>query len=93
MADALFNLSSLDGSNGFTINGINATDSLGNSVSNAGDINGDSIDDLVIGAASAGQSYVVFGSSNGFSTNLDLSSLDGSNGFTLNGSAANFSGG
>ncbi|NES25069.1 MAG: hypothetical protein F6K41_40715, partial [Symploca sp. SIO3E6] len=61
----------------------------------AGDINGDGIDDLIIGApnadpngnSDAGQSYVVFGSSNGFSSSLDLSNLDGSNGFILNGIA------
>jgi hypothetical protein len=92
MADLLFNLSSLDGSNGFNINGINANDSNGTSVSNAGDINNDGIDDLIIGAPGAGQSYVVFGSTNGFNTNLDLSSLDGSNGFTINGNASDSSG-
>ncbi|MHC5595274.1 MAG: integrin alpha, partial [Nostoc sp.] len=74
MADPLSNLSSLDGSNGFTING-NSSDSSGTSVSNAGDINKDGIDDLIIGAPGSGKSYVVFGSSNGFSTSLDLSSL------------------
>jgi FG-GAP repeat len=92
MADPLFNLSNLNGSNGFTINGINASDSSGTSVSNAGDINGDGIDDLIIGAPGAGQSYVVFGSTNGFNANLDLSSLNGSNGFAINGSATNSSG-
>ncbi|NEQ65398.1 MAG: hypothetical protein F6K21_07855, partial [Symploca sp. SIO2D2] len=90
-----FELSSLNGSNGFTIKGINAYDRLGSSVSSAGDINGDGIDDLVIGARGAdpngnkntGQSYVVFGSSNGFSASFDLSSLNGSNGFAINGFA------
>ncbi|NES23584.1 MAG: hypothetical protein F6K41_32865, partial [Symploca sp. SIO3E6] len=90
-----FELSSLDGSNGFILSGINAFDYLGNSVSSAGDINGDGIDDLIIGASGAdpngnsgaGQSYVFFGSSNGFSANFDLSSLDGTNGFILNGIA------
>jgi VCBS repeat-containing protein len=96
MADSLFNLSTLNGSNGFAINGINSGDSSGTSVSNAGDINGDNIDDLIIGApfavSGAGQSYVVFGNTNGFNANLDLSSLDGSNGFAINGSATNSSG-
>nr|WP_308796855.1 Ig-like domain-containing protein [Tolypothrix sp. FACHB-123] len=86
------NLSSLDGNNGFAINGINSGDLSGWSVSSAGDINGDGIDDLIIGARSAdpngsysGQSYVVFGSSSGFSSSLNLSSLDGNNGFAING--------
>jgi hypothetical protein len=91
MADPLFNLSSLNGKNGFAING-SASDSSGNSVSNAGDINHDGIDDLIIGAPGTGKSYVVFGSTNAFSTNLDLSSLDGKNGFAINGSASDSSG-
>jgi|GEM_PF-610308 len=95
IANSIFNLSDLNGNNGFILNGINAGDYSGRSLSSAGDINGDSIDDLIIGAvfadpngnSSAGQSYVVFGRSNGFSTNFDLSSLDGNNGFILNGIA------
>ncbi|MCC5641240.1 tandem-95 repeat protein, partial [Nostoc sp. CHAB 5844] len=90
---ANLNLSSLDGSNGFVINGIDVEDVSGRSVSSAGDINGDSIDDIIIGApfadpngmSNAGSSYVVFGSSNGFGASLNLSSLDGSNGFVING--------
>ena len=64
-----FELSSLDGSNGFVLNGVDASDISGNSVSNVGDVNGDGIDDLIIGALSAdpngnsyaGESYIVFG--------------------------------
>jgi len=89
-------LSTLDGSNGFAINGIAVFDSSGHSVSSAGDVNGDGIDDLIIGARyadpngirEAGQSYVVFGSNSGFGAGLDLSTLDGSNGFAINGIAA-----
>jgi hypothetical protein len=94
--DASFNLSTLNGSNGFAINGIAEGDQSGFSVSSAGDVNGDGIDDLIIGAlsadgngiSSAGQSYVVFGSNSGFDAGLDLSELNGSNGFAINGIGA-----
>ncbi|MCC5625038.1 hypothetical protein [Nostoc sp. CHAB 5715] len=95
MVISSFNLSNLDGTNGFTINGIAAGDGSGYSVSSAGDVNNDGFDDLIIGARLAdpngtdsGQSYVVFGSSNGFSSTLNLSNLNGTNGFTINGIAA-----
>ena len=42
-----FNLSDLDGSNGFVINGIGGNDFSGYSVSGAGDINGDGVDDVI----------------------------------------------
>ena len=95
-------LATLDGSNGFVINGIKEDDWSGESVSGAGDINGDGIDDLIIGApraspngnASAGESYVVFGDSEGFAPSLDLATLDGSNGFVINGiDSGDYSGG
>jgi len=88
-------LATLTGSNGFTINGIGEGDELGASVSGAGDINGDGLDDVIIGALranpdglqDAGQSYVVFGSNNGFPSSLNVSDLDGNNGFTIDGIA------
>ncbi|MCC5665152.1 integrin alpha [Nostoc sp. CHAB 5784] len=105
MANSLFNflnLSDLNGTNGFFINGIAEGDFSGNSVSNAGDINNDGIDDLIIGApgadpngnSGAGQSYVVFGGTNlGSGGSLNLSDLNGTNGFIINGIAAyNYSG-
>lgn len=96
-----FNLSSLNGLNGFSLTGVAADDRSGRSVSSAGDVNSDGIDDLIIGAYNAdsndndnaGTSYVVFGSYNLFPDTINLSSLDGLNGFRLNGvSASDFSG-
>lgn len=91
-----FDLNNLNGSNGFTINGINAGDNLGFSVSDGGDINGDGVADFIIGARDvaangnpfAGAAYVVFGNRNGFGNNLNLSTLNGSNGFVINGVAS-----
>ena len=89
---AIFDLADLDGKNGFVLNGIDAGDRSGASVSTAGDVNGDGIDDLMIGAVEAdpngtdsGETYVVFGNSSGFPASFDLSDLDGKNGFVLNG--------
>lgn len=52
--DAVVPLSSLNGSNGFRLGGVNDRDQFGIAVSNAGDINGDGIDDLIVGAYRAG---------------------------------------
>ena len=89
------NLGSLNGSNGFRITGITSADDTGASVRNAGDINDDGFGDLIIGAPGAspngfrsGASYVVFGKSGSFAADLNLATLDGNNGFKLNGVAA-----
>ncbi|MEO1093225.1 MAG: integrin alpha, partial [Pseudomonadota bacterium] len=66
-------LASLDGANGFRLDGVDAFDGSGNPVSGAGDVNGDGIDDLIVGARGgdppgrfdAGESYVVFGRRSG----------------------------
>ncbi|MFM7275637.1 MAG: hypothetical protein ACKO4A_17650, partial [Gammaproteobacteria bacterium] len=86
-------LSTLNGTNGFRIDGIDADDRSGYSVASAGDINGDGFDDLIIGAfyadpggdSSAGESYLVFGKAGGFAASIDLSTLDGTNGFRIDG--------
>jgi len=86
---ANFNLAALDGGDGFRIVGIDEFDFSGSSVAGAGDVNGDGIDDLIIGApglnGEAGESYVVFGSAAGFDASLDLSSLGGATGFRIDG--------
>src|SRR5690349_18619526 len=95
------NLSSLNGAigtKGFVVNGVSAYDQTGKSVSSAGDVNGDNIEDIIIGAyraspnsnSYAGSSYVLFGSTNiGNTGTINLSTaLDGSNGFVINGAYA-----
>jgi hypothetical protein len=93
-----FDLSQLNGSNGFVINGIALNDQSGISVSGPGDINGDGFADLLIGArgaalngsSSVGASYVVFGGQTvGAGGIFNLSSLNGTNGFVINGIDAN----
>jgi hypothetical protein len=77
------------------INGQCAGDFSGWSVSSAGDVNGDGLADLIVGAKSersaagsdAGRSYVVFGQTGGSA--VDLSAIAaGSGGFVINGQCA-----
>ena len=91
--NSVFKLEDLDGTNGFRIEGASAGDLSGRSVSSAGDVKGGDIDDLIIGSryadpdgrSDAGESYVVYGSAAGFAASLSLASLDGFNGFRIEG--------
>lgn len=95
---ASFELSSLDGTNGFGMPGVHENDIVGRAVSSAGDVNGDGISDLIVGAPladpgginNAGSAYVVFGIPNTetFAANVDLTLLNGANGFAINGAVA-----
>jgi hypothetical protein len=99
---AVFPLASLypagggDGSRGFVLTGRDEGDYAGSSVSTAGDVNGDGLGDLIIGAerggwAARGETFVVFGSAQDFPAVVPLASLfpqgggDGSRGFVLSG--------
>ncbi|TNC99977.1 MAG: FG-GAP repeat-containing protein [Rhodocyclaceae bacterium] len=76
----------IGGSGGFVINGQCAGDGSGNSAASAGDVNGDGLADLIVGASSAsgGHSYVVFGHTETSPINLGAVAA-GSGGFVING--------
>ena len=78
------------------INGVDMNDRSSFTLSGGGDINGDGLDDIIIGASEAepngvatdnrGASYVVFGKSDG--AIVELSEIDegnDNNGFVING--------
>ncbi len=77
-------LATLSAAQGTTIFGARAGDNAGRSVSNAGDVNGDGFEDVIIGADNAGifhitktfvgESYLIFGSANPAAT-INLGSL------------------
>ena len=93
-------LSTLDGSSGFSVSGQNFLDRTGFAVSNAGDVNGDGLSDLIIGApyansngdpygtSQSGAAYVVFGHAKDGVANMDVSALGGASGFQIVGAAA-----
>ncbi|MGG7566022.1 integrin alpha [Rhodovulum sp. DZ06] len=98
----VFDINTLNGLNGFTLEGIDPNYASGVnsgwSVSSAGDMNGDGIDDFVVGVRDqawgpagssvnygAGALYVVFGSQAGVPSNFNPFSFDGSNGFVVSG--------
>lgn len=92
----------LNGTNGFVATGLVGQQArTGFSVSSGGDVNGDGIDDFVVGApgdgygygSADGRAYVVFGKTNlASSGTLGLESLSGSNGFVLRGETADLAG-
>ena len=88
-------IESLESEEGFNIYGVEK-EANWSFVESAGDFNGDGYDDLIIGThfievnglKDAGQSYLVFGSKDLDATRMDLSDLDGTNGFQINGIVA-----
>ncbi|MEZ5460678.1 hypothetical protein [Dokdonella sp.] len=89
---AVFDLTTLDGSNGFRLLGDDESDIAGSTINSAGDINHDGRNDIVIAAANHatpglvfnGATYVLFGADS-FPSSLDLAALDGTDGFVVYG--------
>ena len=82
----------LDGTNGFEIIGYLEDGELGWAVGAAGDLNGDGIDDVAVGAPNAnpngllvGQVYVVYGSSDQIGASIEVENLGGTDGFAIDG--------
>ncbi len=95
-------LATLSAAQGFVIHGGAAADQAGFNVSSAGDVNGDGLDDLIVGApygddgaANGGEAYVVFGTASGFGTDvggrqvIDLATLSAAQGFVIQDGVAN----
>jgi len=87
-------LTKLTTAEGFVIQGGAEGDHAGRSVSDAGDVDGDGFDDLIVGAPRAGEAYVLFGGAGGFGTLVgsrqvvDLTTLSGAQGFIVQGDGA-----
>ena len=73
-----FSQSSLNGVEGFTLPGTLTSAGIG-------DINLDGIDDFISVYGNNGKAYIVFGSTNGFPNPINESTLNGTNGFMING--------
>jgi hypothetical protein len=77
---ATFDLSSLDGTNGFVVDG---TQFVAQRAVAGGDVNGDGLSDIVIGDIFASGAHVIYGRSGGFAASFDVGDLDGDNGFMI----------
>ncbi|MEL7465407.1 MAG: Calx-beta domain-containing protein [Pseudomonadota bacterium] len=78
----------IDGSNGLTITTYNAVAGLGAEIAAAGDLNGDERGDLIISAYNTTTAYVVYGTNSG-ATEIDVSDIDGTDGFLIEMTATN----
>ena len=90
-------LGSLSATSGFVVNGLQTADYFGTSVANGGDINGDGLADLIVGAFGMGYSaattdegavYVMFGQTNPSTMNVSSSTA----GFVIQGWSKSISG-
>ncbi len=77
---------SLDGNNGFKLSdAVPSPRLIGPTLSQAGDVNGDGYGDILIGSLEEDYpgAYLVFGHAGGFSASIDVTTLNGHNGFFM----------
>ncbi len=85
-------LNTLDGTDGVLLDGVTAGTRFGQGVESLGDVNGDGLNDFAIAAPfldnfgnNTGSVFVVFGQVGGFGPTFDVTSLNGQNGFRIDG--------
>ncbi|MDO6761826.1 BspA family leucine-rich repeat surface protein, partial [Tamlana sp. 2_MG-2023] len=92
---ASFDVTTLNGANGFIIPGIDDQSQFGAETKFIGDINNDGFEDIAIGVNNAdvnglslaGAAYVIFGTNTGIPASFDITILNGTNGFAVEGIA------
>src|SRR5262249_54893510 len=85
---ASIDLGALTPSQGFAIFGPDAGVNYSRPmvVSSAGDVNGDGLDDMIVGGPSGyNDSFVIYGTAAGFGSSLDLATLTPAQGFVIHG--------
>ncbi|MEP1791698.1 T9SS type A sorting domain-containing protein, partial [Reichenbachiella sp.] len=78
-----FDLTTLDGTNGFVVEAIAYDERRGASMAALGDINGDGIDDVMIATSNTTSDDIVLYGSSSFAAKITVSDINGTNGFLL----------
>jgi hypothetical protein len=78
-------LGTLDGTSGVKLTAPSIDGQAGIAVAGAGDVNGDGLDDMLIGASegASARAYLVFGRTSGWGATLALGTLDGATGVAI----------